>query len=490
MLSRLYTETDTSLSHWPVFWASISVVLVTWGIVPTQSGIFSTSTVTRTSPSAFTVSTNFIPASEQESKLSTRFALSTYAIVMLNETLPPYTTRNYTLAPFKSLDAISESEGLWTAPTTLYSLDMQCEEAALSKVAMFDGTIYSGLGCSYGSAFSPFGNNTIGLPPRSFARNESAGFRTVKEFSARYVGYSDYNGFSDYSLDGYCGGNSTHVFFASWVRNKDKETDPIRNSTNIYCQPFYYSQEVNATVDVATKRPLDFVALGPKQQLAPGVFNATAMESQLNGAYAVVDVRGSSLPSLSLPKYTDQVASTNLSVFDTSDIQPMAALAALAGDLPFDRYMDSKTLGESYEKAYRLLFVNTMVDVLSNSFAQSKQVDGQRYLSSEAVVLEPVFTYIVEGLLGVVSIATIALLYLSLTRERNLRADPSTIASVMSLVADNQSLLSDLQNMDCCTMEEIEERLRLRRYKLVNDEFETGLVQLWTRKDLRKSDIC
>jgi len=105
-------------------------------------------------------------------------------------------------------------------------------------------------------------------------------------------------------------------------------------------------------------------------------------------------------------------------------------------------------------------------------------------------VLEPVFTYIVEGLLGVVSLATIALLYLSLTRERNLRADPSTIASVMSLVADNQSLLSDLQNMDCCTTEEIEERLRLRRYKLVNDEFETGSVQLWSKKNVRKRDVC
>jgi hypothetical protein len=466
------------------------VVLVTWGIVPSQSGIFSTLTVTRTFPSAFAVSTNFIPASEQETKVSTRYAQSTYAILVLNETLRPYITRDYMLAPFKSLDASSQSEGLWTAPTTLYSLDMQCEEATQSKAPIGKSILYSGLGCSYGTALSPFGNGTIGTPPPGWARNESAGFRTMKEFSARYVGYSNYNGMADYSLEGYCGGNSTHVFFASWVKNKEKETDLIRNSTNIYCQPLYYSQEVNATVDVATKRPLNFVALGPKQQLAPELFNATVMESQLNGGYTAVNVRGNSLPDLSLPTYRGQIASTNLSVYDSSDIQPMAALAALAGGLPFDRYVDSKALGDSYEKAYRLLFVNSMVDVLSNSFTQSKQVDGQRYLSSEAVVLEPVFTYIVEGLLGVVSLATIALLYLSLTRERNLRADPSTIASVMSLVADNQSLLSDLQNMDCCTTEEIEERLRSRRYKLVNSEFETGSVQMWSKKDVRKRDVC
>lgn len=410
--------------------------------------------------------------------MSIRYAQSTYAIVMLNQTLPPYTTRNYTLAPFQSLDANFESDGVWTAPTTLYSLDMQCEEAIESVDPTFNSTIYSGLGCSYGSAFSPFGNITIGTSPLGYALNASTDFRTTKEFSARYVGYSSRNGFADYYLEGFCSGNATHNFFASWVRNKKREQDPMNNSTNIYCRPFYYSQEVNATVDIATKRPLDFVTLGPKQQLPSEIFNASVMESQLNGGVAKVSVRGDSLPNIVLPSYADQVASTNLSLFSTSDLQPMAALAALIGDLPFETYLDPKTLGETYEKAYRLLFVNSMVEVLGENFAESKQVGGQRYLSSDAVVLEPVFTYIVEGLLGVVSFSTMALLYLSVTRERNLRADPSTIASVMSLVADNQSLLSDLQNMDCCTIDEVEERLRHRRYKLVNDEFQTGLVQL------------
>ena len=453
-------------------------MLVTWGIVPTQSGIFSTERVTRTFSSTFEVSTNFIPASEQKSKLTLRYAQSTYAIVMLNQTLPPYTTRNYTLAPFQSIDADYESDGLWTAPTTLYSLDMQCEEATQSKAPIGKSTIYSGLGCSYGTAFPPFGNNTIGMPPPGYERNESAGFRTVKEFSARYAGYSNNNGNADYYLDGSCSGDANHNFFASWVRNKKREQDPMKNSTNIYCRPLYYSQEVNATVDIATKRPLDFVALGPKQQIPSEIFNATTMEDQLNGGAAGISVRGENLPNIALPTYKDQVASTSLSLFDTSDLQPMAALAALVGDLPFESYMDPKTLGGTYEKAYRLLFVNFMVDVLGENVIEPKQVSGQRYLSSDAVVLEPVFTYIVEGLLGVVAIATMALLYLSVTRERNLRADPSTIASVMSLVADNRSLLSDLQNMDCCTMDEVEELLRHRRYKLVNDEFQTGSVQL------------
>jgi hypothetical protein len=76
----------------------------------------------------------------------------------------------------------------------------------------------------------------------------------------------------------------------------------------------------------------------------------------------------------------------------------------------------------------------------------------------------------VVGFLAVVSVATIALLVLSLTRRRNLRTDPSTIASIMAIVADNHPLLSDFADLDCCTMEDVQKILGDKRYKLVNDD--------------------
>ncbi|KAF2705868.1 hypothetical protein K504DRAFT_459953 [Pleomassaria siparia CBS 279.74] len=468
--------------HWPVFFASFSVVIVSWGIVPVQSGIFSTTTVTRTFPSRFEVSTNFIPASQQEERITTRYAQSAYGIVMLNETLSPYTTRDYILAPFRSLDAESQRIGNWTAPTTLYSLDMQCEEAtATVKVDSPQSTVTvynSTSGCSF--ELPPLGNQTVGLPPPllHLLPNASAGIWNTKEFSAVYVGYSGANGFADYYLDYSCPKAANHTFLAVFARNKKREEDAPSNTTNIYCQPIYYSQAVNATVDVATKRPLEVVPSGAKVSLAPNLFNTSVLEATMNGAVARVNVRGNTIPTTSLPNYLDHLAETNLSMWDVGTIQPLAAMAALAGDLPLEEYTNPKTLGLSYEKAYRLLFINSMVDVLADNFVESEQVDGQYDRKFEAVVLDQVFTYVVEGLLGVVSLATIALLYLSLTRERNLRADPSTIASVMSLVADNKSLLSDLQDMDCCTMEEVDRTLRNRRWKLVNDATQTGIVEI------------
>ena len=110
-----------------------------------------------------------------------------------------------------------------------------------------------------------------------------------------------------------------------------------------------------------------------------------------------------------------------------------------------------------------------MVDVLAIDPQQTKEVQGQRSVVTEAVLLEPVFVHIVAGLLGVVSAATIALLMLSIIRERNLQADPSTIASIMALAADNLPLLSDLACLDCSTMEDMHNFIGPRRYKLVNN---------------------
>jgi hypothetical protein len=107
------------------------------------------------------------------------------------------------------------------------------------------------------------------------------------------------------------------------------------------------------------------------------------------------------------------------------------------------------------------------VDVLGNN--TSRKTQGEQRVKTEAIVLEPVFVYIVGGFLGVVSIATIALLALTLTMKRNLKFNPSTIASVMAIVADNAPLLLDLQDLDCCTTEDMEKVLGSKRYKLVSD---------------------
>ena len=427
----------------------------------------------------FAVSTSSMPAAMQEEKLGIHYTHSAYGIAMLNETLPPYTTWNYTLAPFKSLGAEAQKGENWIAPTTLYSLDIQCEEATLGNGPVGTSSLVhnSKSGCSYGSAFVQIGNMTIGTAPRVIGdAKKPAGFNVIKEFSANYAGYWNFNGFADYYLDGYCPETANHTFLAVFARNKNKTTDQMNKATSVYCQPVYYSQVVNASVDGLTKRPLEVVPLGPKQQLAPDVFNSTIFEAQMNSGSIGKIPRKNALPTRTAPAYVEGLSDTQLSMFDDSRIQSIAAMAAIVGGQSMEKYLDPEVLRQSYEKAYRLLFATYMAEVMEtpgDNFQSSKQVNGEHKLSMEATVLNPPFTYVVEGLLGLVTLATVALLHIFLKRDMYLRSDPNTIAAVMSLVADNQSLLADMEFMDCHTTKEIEESFGHRRFKLVNDEFQT-----------------
>jgi hypothetical protein len=212
--------------------------------------------------------------------------------------------------------------------------------------------------------------------------------------------------------------------------------------------------------------PLKVDPLSDKQPLPRDVFNTTMFERLLSTQLLEHESRGDVLPSRNIPTYQEAIASTNLTL--TPAIQPMVGLALATGNRSQDGYLNYESLIEAYTDAYQLLFARAMVDILGND--TSREAKGEQRLETEAVILEPVFVYIVEGFLAVITIATLALLALTLSTKRNLKSDPSTIASVMAIVADNQPLLSDLEDLDCCTMEDMERVLGPKRYRLVSDE--------------------
>jgi hypothetical protein len=285
-----------------------------------------------------------------------------------------------------------------------------------------------------------------------------------------YVGYHS-GGFADYYLSDSCPESANSTFYAAFAKSKLRKEDHPLNVTAIFCRPRYWRQEVHATVDAVTKAPLNVNPLGEKQLLEWNAFNTTFFESVLNSGSLGVEVRGDNMPAKAIPKYFETVAATNLSMSSGATmLQPMVGLALGTSTRSLEEYLDYKSLARAYADAYRLLFARAMVDVLGSGVHESKQSNGQQLLTTEAVVLEPVFVHIVVGLLSIVSIATIALLVLSLLRRRNLRTDPSTIASVMAIVADNEPLLSDFADLDCCTMEDVQKILGPKRYKLVNDD--------------------
>jgi hypothetical protein len=299
-----------------------------------------------------------------------------------------------------------------------------------------------------------------------------------REFTAMYVGYWNPLGFADYSLDSSCPTISNATFYAAIGRNKARDTDPVQRVTAIYCWPTYYQQPVVATVDAVTLEPSMVRSTGDKEPLAPNLFNTSRLEQLMSSKSLGDEVRGDLLPMKSIPDYYDSIGRTNLSLTSGPQgagmVQPMVGLALAVSNLRLEEYLDWKVLAKSYADGYRLLFSRAMRDVLDQDFQTFDNVTGQVTDITEAVVLEPVFVYIVEGFLGAISLATIALLYLSVTRTKNLRSNPSTIAAVMAMVADSEPLLADVEGLDCCTMRGIEDHLGHKRYKLVDDGASVG----------------
>ncbi|KAJ4377612.1 hypothetical protein N0V83_000439 [Neocucurbitaria cava] len=303
-----------------------------------------------------------------------------------------------------------------------------------------------------------------------------------------YVGYWNPLGFSDYSLDEFCPITSNSTFYAAFERNKAKDSDPVQNVTAVFCWPSYYQQRVIAAVDAVSLEPFKVDIVGEKEPLSKDLFNTPRLEELMASNSLGDEVRGDLLPSKSTPDYLDFIARTNLSLSSGPNgagiVAAMVGLALAVSDRPLEDYLDWKVLSKSYADAYRLMFARAMRDVLDDNFRTTDEVTGQIVATTEAVVLEPVFVYIVESFLGVVSVATIALLYLSLTRKKHLRSNPSTIAAVMAMVAENQPLLSDVEGLDCCTMEEIKKHLGDKRYKLVDDGSTIGIVELDAYQDI------
>lgn len=411
--------------HWSVFWASFALLLVTWGLVPTQAGIFSTEHITQNFSATFEVSTSSMPVAQQQDSLKLGFAQSAYGILSLNETLPEFMTRNYTLAPFRlSPSGRNESEDAkteeWSASTILYSLDLSCEPAIPSK------TDWNNSGCATSGIM--IGNKTTSTEWDRY----SGPLSIIKPFSALYVGFWNKYGNADYYLSTNCPDIKNHTFFAAFTRNKEKESDPAQNVTAIFCEPTYYSQKVYATVNKNSRRPLRFVSTGPKQPFSDphSIFNTTWLEMLLNGGVAFHRQRTDDLPNEKIPGFAEQLAKTNLSY--VSDRQPLVGFSTLIHEIPLESFLDREVLARSYEDSYRLLFARAMSDVLKSNFTTRREVKGARMIGTDAVVLEPIFTYIVIGFLGAITLATIVLFYLSAKRTLNLRSDPSTTGSVSS----------------------------------------------------------
>jgi hypothetical protein len=154
-----------------------------------------------------------MPFEKQATSLTLRYTQSTYGIVSLNETLPPFMSRNYTLVPFGPVhaDDSGPEQGVYTAPTTMYTLDLECQDAS-HKAGAADPVYTSREGHNF--TLGPDGNLTVGDRPYTDAE-----VYAVKRYTGMYVGFHN-GGFADYYLSSDFPKTENSTFFAAIAKSK------------------------------------------------------------------------------------------------------------------------------------------------------------------------------------------------------------------------------------------------------------------------------
>lgn len=484
--------------------------MTTFGIVPLQAGIFSTRQTTLIHPQDFAISNKFIHSSLQEQRLTLGYTRSAYGVSMLNETLPAFTGRNYTLKPFGLFDLGGQSNEneYWTAESTLYSMQLQCEvpqpagsrnrtwireysriDPATNETDSWNRTrnsysntgFESSAGCYVNSAYNT--NHTF----------SELNYSPRKDYFGFYRGYYTPNngvfvrGLKAPNLadDIWCGDKGNRTFFATFSRYKRKKNDPPNNLTAIFCTPSYYEQDVVATVDAVSRHPKAVRLQGVRRPLSADIFNTTVFEDVVASAVRQVQIGEESLPGNQFPDCAGQLYDTS---FDTtSGSEPITNMVVAMNKHRLQDLQDPESLAAAYESAYQLLFAGSMTEILKTDFSDTTSAgSGIREARLEAVVLEPLFTHLVTGFLAVVSVAMMISLYLCIVDQSKqiFPDDPgkqtafcyiasnariASIAGTMSVVADDPRTLSLFSDLEMTPIKAFRHKLRRRRFKLGTD---------------------
>lgn len=447
--------------QWAVFCTSTILVAVFWAVTPLQSGIFAVKQIHRSKSLPVITSNQFLPLGEQTDKLDLNFVNDGYGITWVDQALPPFTTRNYTLAPFRVVDGSSHLgvNKTLTSTTTLFGADLDCVPPAVAKELDYDTFKFAdGRGCVLD-----------GAPV----------FESGTGFSATYNGY--YSDKADVDPNLNRTGCNEGTYIATWARKSDDFQGPF---TALFCYSSYYEQEVQATVKFPGYTVESVSPIGPRLPLSNQTFavshfeniietqtlplihqNITSPQQDVLGRRDIDDKTKIDQSSLLMDKNISGVTSSELVGF----------AVGLAG-VELEGLLEPTNLHHAFRATHQLLFALGAGVALQGSSSTGNPVMGVETSSMEAVLMVEAFSYIVIGFLCLIAIVTAYVLYIYIERPLNIRSGQDSIALNMALAHRQTDLLSLLRPLHSAKMETLERQLQGCFFKLENQADECRLV--------------
>jgi hypothetical protein len=423
----------------------------------------------------------------------------------------------------------------WTLNTTIYEADLECTPAVAHRAG----------GPGSNVVLSNDRDCQFGFLSRAEVLNSSTGAVMLSSFSdapytAMLMSYTDYrmssmlgnfasslsSPFTLSSALANCSNN--HEFLAIWNRydgfsddviacldapTSDKDGNPIPNlpdcftgihggttPTNysaVFCQPRYYEQAVEATVDAATGRVNSVQILAERKAFDSGInstfFEHLATYGKHAAATAALNVSRDYGPFDDDPfgapdvreimrqrsqfQYEPEFNQTrfansgllggdrNLNVKLTYP-KSMMALAILDEE-DLDGLLDAEKLSDRLREVYKMYFSFAVSSELTQP--STTKLTAQRKFTTEAYIADSLWARILQASFCLMAVFDTLLTYLLYNRKLNLNSDPGSLASLLQSITTSPALLSDFRGSEFVSFKETAEKLSSNenRYQLL-----------------------
>lgn len=464
------------------------MVFITWAIVPLQSAIFSTGIVSRTTQTQMAIIGSMIAPQAQTQKLNVNFMNRAYGVAWLDQKLPPFTTKEYSLIPFV---ALNERAGLfedatWTTITQMYYTNLTCKPAKFErepplhswKFESEDGCLVRQMNLQ-----APSGNGT--------------------DYIIHYIQYFDDAQVARALQNPNCTREHSNKFLAIWgERTNYTEPDDGNqysewsNLTALFCEAEYYRRNVSATVAASDKAvvSIDYGSLSDAELVGEDIFNASHLHYTM-GTGVTSTPTVDDLPNINVLEQYPRIVKSGLQW----PISAMSGFGIAVSDQNLASFSDPVVIHSTFQKAHQLLFSMAMSfaietkatkepsdvtlqmtkateDPLAATLVAMQATEetsaatvvqiGQFHDKPGSIILERTFAIIVEVSLGLVALLTVALWIYYHRRPSNMVSDPASVSDIMKLVRTSRKLLHDFNDNGTVTAEVLNERLKSQRFRL------------------------
>ena len=409
------------------------MVLIFAVITPLQSSFLTRELVAQEIPTRFIPTAKLSSYGNQRDILNSTFFYSSYGVTWLGEKLAGFMTKEFVAIPFKPANSthgeIGRGNESWTTVTTVYQTYVDCVPAAIIELDRSNGRTH------YNFTTDDFSYRFYQNKSRSLI------YMRLAQLSLEEPERTE-----------------KYIFLGIWSKSRlasNRSTDI--DVAGIFCSPRYSYADADITVDATTLDITRSRLTGEPKPLTAedGIIDIDMFEEYL----------GMPESKVSAKLFSDRAPGTQARYENWNLLNPSPLIGYAIGleNKTFDDFRDPRIFGAAMNRTHKLLF-NYAVRAMFGDEDRPQQVNGTSVIRKEGIVVVPVVAHILAGFLSVVAVCLTGVISVSYNRRNNLRSDPDTLATTMSIVARSPQLLKDFTGADNCP--DIGRCIKRRRYKL------------------------